>query len=299
MNLKGKKILVTGGGGFIGFHLTKRLNNLGAKVSIFDIENGDDIEDFVKVEGIIKKKFDIIYHLAGFSGSEKSNRQPILCFRVNAFATVNLCKLIVDFSPKTKLVISSSRLEYGQPRYLPVDENHPVLPTSAYGLSKLTATQVALLYHKKYGLDATIFRSSNVYGPHHGESFSGYNLVNFFTDQAKKGSLLTVFGKGDQLRDYLYIDDLVEAFVLAQNKTSKGKIYNLGYGVGIKFLDMAKLIIKKARKGKIKFVKWPHNYEVVETGSYVSDISKIEKELKFKPKVSFAEGIEKTLRPLS
>lgn len=297
MNLKNKKILVTGGLGFIGSNLVTKLEQIGANITIFDLEKGDDIENSAKLEEMIKKKFDVIYHLAGFSGSNISNRNIPKSFRINTLATVTLFRLVLKHSPKTKVILSSSRLEYGQPQHLPVDEKHSTNPTSAYGLSKLATTQIALIYNKKYGLDVTIFRTSNVYGPHRKREFAGYNVINNFIDMAKEDKILTIYGDGNQERDYIYIDDLVDAFILAVKKPeiSSGQIYNLGLGEGIKFKDMIWLILKSAKNGKAKFIPWPKSYKDVETGSYVSDISKIKQGLGFSPKVNFEEGIERTL----
>src|SRR3989304_8971101 len=172
MKFRDKKILITGGLGFIGSGLSLCLKELGAQISIFDIVKGDDICDIDKVKKVIKEKPDVIYHLAGFSGSKESNENVEKSFNINAFATINLFELILKYSPKTKVILSNSRLEYGKPQYLPVDEKHLTIPTSAYGLSKLIAGQMALVY-KSNGLKVTIFRTSNVYGPHPFSKFSG------------------------------------------------------------------------------------------------------------------------------
>lgn len=295
MNLKGKKILVTGGSGFIGQHLIKAVKKLNAQVYNFDLSEGYDITDENQMADVIKDKFDVIYHLAGFSGSSESNKNRLKSFKVNTLATVGLCEQIIKHSPKTKLIISSSRLEYGKVQYLPVDEKHPTVPTSTYGLSKLAATQMGLIYHIKNKLNATVFRTSNVYGPHANAKFQGYNIINYFIDLAKKNQSLVIFGDGEQERDYLYVDDLVDAFLLALAPRSSGQIYNLGLGRGIKFGDMAKLIVENIGRGYLKFVDWPQDYKEVETGSYISDISKIKKELGFAPRTFFDEGIRKAI----
>lgn len=296
MNLKGKKILVTGGSGFIGTNLIKKLISFGALVTNFDLANGQNIDNENQLATYVKRKYDIIYHLAGFSGSSESNQERLKSFRINTFAAVNLYELLIKFSPKTKIIISSSRLEYGKLQYLPVDENHPIQPTSAYGLSKLTATQTALVFHKINNLDVTIFRTSNVYGPHKDTKFAGYNIINHFIDLVLKDKILTIFGDGTQKRDYLFIDDLVNAFLLATSKNSFGQIYNLGAGVGIRFKDMAALIVKKVGRGKLKFVKWPEDFQRVETGSYVTDLTKAKRDLGFNPKISFEEGVQRIVR---
>ena len=296
MNFKGKKILVTGGSGFIGSNLINKLEKLGAGVFNYDISKNYDILDKIKLSSVITKKFDIIFHLAGLSGSVTESKQNELYFSVNTFGTLYLCDSIVKYSPTAKLVISSSRLEYGMPEYLPVNENHPTLPTSVYGLSKLTATQLALLYAKTHKLNTIIFRTSNVYGPHSKKTFDKYNIVNYFIDQAQNGQSLTIFGTGNQKRDYIYIDDFINALLLAATSKKSSQVYNLGFGQGIKLKDMTKMIIKAVGIGRIVYKQWPKDYKEVETGSYISDISKIQKELDFKPKIDFETGIRKTLK---
>lgn len=297
MNLKGKKILVTGGSGFIGSHLIEKCRKLEAKVDNFDLSDGHDIQDEKVLREFIKGKYDSIFHLAGFSGSVKSNLHQVETFKINTLATVNLMESIARHSPKTKLIISSSRLEYGKPLYLPVDENHPTNPTTIYGLSRLAATQMALVYCLHKNLNVTIFRTSNVYGPHKIQKFASYNIVNYFVDLALKDEDLTIYGDGRQLRDYLFIDDLTDVFIKAAlSQITRGQIYNLGAGVGIKFKDMAELIIKKVGRGKLKFVKWPKEYALVETGSYITDLTKVRQDLGFSPKISFEEGVKRTIR---
>jgi|SRR3989344_2579819 len=296
MSIKNQKILVTGGKGFIGLHLVKKLRKLGAKVEVYDISVGQNIENLEKVNTFVKRKYDIIYHLAGFSGNAESNREKLKCFKINTIATVNLFESIIKYSSRTKIILSSSRLEYGQAKKIPVDEKSPTNPTSMYGLSRLLSTQIAFIFRDLYGLKVTIFRTSNVYGPHKSSKFSGYNVVNHFIDLAKHGDVITIYGDGEQKRDYIYIDDLINAFLLGADDKASGQVYNVGSGKGIRFKDMAEIIVKNVGKGRTRLVKWPENYRNVETGSYVSDISKIKKDLGFNPKVSFKSGLDKVLK---
>lgn len=296
MNIKNKKILVTGGKGFIGTNLVNKLKNLGASVSTYDLSDGLDVQNESQLKDFIKRKFDVIYHLAGLSGSKTSNKAKLEFIKSNTLASITLFNLVTKYSPKTKIIISNSRLEYGNPQYLPVDENHPILPTTIYGLSKLATTQLAIIYNKKNDLDVTIFRTSNAYGPHSNLKFFGYNVINYFVNLALANKILNIYGEGKQERDYIFIDDLIEAFLLAIKDRAKGKIYNLGFGKGIKIRDMAKIIVEKIGKGRLKFVKWPDDLKSIETGSYISDITKIKKELGFSPKISFEEGIERTIK---
>ncbi len=290
-----KKVLVTGSSGFIGKHLKTKLEKQGVHVDIFDRLNGQDINNTSQLKKVVKNNYDVVYHLAGFSGSKESNENRFKSFQINTLATVNLMELIVNYSPDTKIIISSSRLEYGKPLNIPIDEKHKTKPTSAYGLSKLAATQMAQIFGNTRNLKYIVFRTSNVYGPHEEKKFSGYNLVNYFIDQAKRGNNLIIFGKGDQLRDYIYIDDLTQAFVMAAESEVQQQIYNLGSGKGISLKHMAQTIINSIGKGKIKYINWPKKYKEVETGSYITNLKKINKELGFSPKVRFADGIKMTI----
>lgn len=296
MNFKRKKILITGGNGFIGSNLTEKLRFYGGRVDVYDLSDGNDILDYSNLQSYIKKRYDIIYHLSGFSGSAKSSIEKMKSFKINSFATAKLCELLKIYSQDTKLVISGSRLEYGIPIYLPVDEKHPTLPNSIYGLSRLIASQIVVSFIKKNNLKTTIIRTSNVYGPHPKTKFQGYNVINSFIDLALQGKDLTIYGRGRQVRDYIYIDDLVEAFMLCSKEKANGQIYNLGFGKGISFKGMVKLIQKTAGKGKLNYRQWPKDIKDVETGDYITDITKIKKELNFTPKVNFQKGIEKTMK---
>lgn len=294
MKLKSKKILITGADGFIGTNLTKRLKNLGYTVDTYNLGDGNNITDSENIKKFIRRKYNFIYHLAGISGATQDSKMLKACLDINSMATFKIIEFILKYSPNTKLILSGSRLEYGKPKYLPVDEKHPTSPNSMYGLTKLIASQISVASINA-GLKVTIFRTSNVYGPHLKSRFKGYNVINYFVDLALKNQQITIFGDGKQKRDYIFIDDLVDAFVLGLESKTSGNIYNLGYGTGIEFRKMIEIIVKTVGKGSLKYVAWPADYKIVETGDYVTDINKIRTELGFIPKTNFEDGIQKTV----
>lgn len=291
-----KKVLILGATGFIGSHLTKRLKKLKAAVKVtrnIDIRNIKDLKKIIKKEG-----YDTIFNCIGFSGQINSNKYKIKSFGINYKGVYNILNLVKKFSPKTRVVLLGSRLEYGKALYLPVDEGHPTKPLSAYGKHKLLASRLALYYYKKYKIPTTVFRISNVYGPYLMSSFNGYNVINYFLNQAVQGKNITVFGDGKQIRDYLFIDDLIELFLKTlANDCSIGKIYNIGLGKPITLHQMTSLI---ALIGKVKIIhkNWPTEYLKTETGDYISDITKIKKETGWKPTTTLKKGIKISLSPL-
>lgn len=280
------KILITGGKGFIGSHLAKALNE--HIVTIFDLPNS--ITDFKSIINTVERKFDVVYHLAGLSGTVNLN--PEKSFSVNVRGTINLLEAVRLYSPKTRVIFSNSRQEYGKPQYLPVDENHPQSPTNHYGVHKLSVTLYAQLYHQLCRLDTVVLRTSNIYGPDaHG--FRPYNIVNQWLSQAKKGKNIILFGSGQQLRDYLYIDDFITLLIKAgTHPRASGHIFNIGYGQGRTLSFVANTIAKKFGV-KVITKPWPKDWESSETGSYVSNIHKAQKLLSWKPTISVNQGIEK------
>ncbi len=292
------KVLITGGKGFIGSRLATALKKQGENVSIFDLP--DSITDLNTVTKVVKQQFDFIYHFAGISGT--ADLDPTQSFLVNVRGTINLLEAVRLYSPKSKIVFSNSRQEYGKPQYLPVDEKHPTNPISHYGVHKLAISMYAQLYAHLCGLDIVVLRTSNVYGPPVKKvgplalkvrpyKQPSYNIINHWLSLAQQRKDITIFGSGNQLRDYLYIDDFLEALIQAGTvQTTAGQIFNIGYGQGTTMLEMAKII---AQKYGVKIVKkpWPNDWKISETGSYVSSISKASKLLSWNPQSAFIDVV--------
>ncbi len=309
----GRRVLVTGGLGFIGVNVCLRLLELGAEVTVLDNfippdPSGRldelrsrlriaiaDLRDEEKVERLVRDQ-EVIFNLAGKSGAVDSNKTPLNDLDINCRGQLILLEACRAFNPHVAVVFPSSRLVYGKPRYLPVDECHPLAPASLYAAHKLVAENYHLIYGRLYGLKTTVLRISNPYGPMQGGESRPYGIVNRFIQAAAAGKRISLFGDGSQRRDYLFVGDLVDAFLRAGwAETARGKIYNIGDDASVSILDLAKMAVAAAGAGEIVQVPWPDDYRAVETGDYQSDITLAVEELGWRPVTDIREGIALTV----
>lgn len=314
-NLKNKKVLITGGLGFIGSNLAHRLVAEGAEVTIYDAlldpygwnyanisEIKDsitvveaDIRDKEKLKGHIAGK-DIIFHLAAQVGREVSMANPELDTDINCNGTIYLCQAMAELDSKARIVYAGSRGQIGEPVYLPVDEQHPTNPTDVYGINKLAAEKYLLLYGHIYNFPVVSLRLNNVYGPrcqmHHGF----YGILNWFIANAHLGKPITVYGDGQQTRDYVYVDDVVDAFVraaLAEHITND--LFFIGSGVETVFLDMVKAVIDAVGKGEYIHVPFPPERESIDIRKFVVTYEKFHKATGWSPKTDLQTGVARTV----
>jgi UDP-glucose 4-epimerase len=311
-----KKVLITGGLGMIGSTIALELVKLGADVTILDafIEpfganqfniasirnevkvNISDIRDKESVKSMVAEK-DIIFNLAGQVSHNDSIENPYLDAEINYLGHLNVLEACRRISPEAKILYSGSRLQFGEIERIPVAEDHPLRPKTPYALNKVAAENLYLYYHRVYHLPTVVFRIANPYGPRAQMKHPKYAMINWFLRQAMEGKSIRIFGDGNQIRDYIYIRDLAEAFILAAaNEQVAGEIFNIGSGVGTRFKDMAGSIVQFLKKGRIEFVPWPKEYLNIETGDYVTDIAKAKRLLGWAPKTSLEEGIRLTHR---
>lgn len=314
-HFKGKKVLVTGGLGFVGRNLIAALLELKANVTIVERTFSEvdpealkklasdhhlnlveaDIADRRLVDSYIKGQ-DYLFHLAGHSGPVGSLEEPFTNLEVNCLGSLNLLDACRRLNSGIKIVFPSSRQVYGKPKSLPVTEDTPTNPLTIYGTHKLAIESYFRIYYQTYGIRSAILRASNPYGPHVPQVSHKYNILNWFIDEADRGRDLIVFGDGEQERDYFYVSDFIQALLLAAvTPEAYGEVFNIGYGRGQKFRNVAKKIRKVVKKGRVVRKAWPENYKAVETGDYVSDISKAKKILGWHPTVKLEEGIAKTI----
>jgi UDP-glucose 4-epimerase len=306
-----KRILIIGGLGFIGKNLYRKCKQLDHSVSILSEVSVDGADPFAKevdpedvVIGDIKnpdslriiKEQSAIYLLAGLSGAAGSIHDPYNDVKTNLIGHLNVLEACRSLNPDAVVFFPSSRLVYGKPQYNPVDEKHPLDPESIYAIHKLTAEYYCELYHKIYNMRTIVFRISNPYGPYQLFGGKNYGILNWFIYNALKGIEIEIFGRGDQKRDYIYIDDLTELMISSVDDPALyGGIFNVGSGRGISIHDAVETLKTIIPDLKYKYVEWPEIERKIETGDYISDIGRIAALTGWSPKVSFKDGIASTV----
>ena len=302
--MKGKRVLVTGGAGFIGSHLVDRLANEGCRVVVLDdlssgslenirdnLDSGrvrfieGDVRDSKVVEDAVKD-VDLVCHLAAVVSVPYSMREPLLTHEVNVTGTLNL--LIASLKHEVeRFVYLSTCAVYGEPEYLPIDEAHPTSPVSPYAASKLAAEHYCMAFQQAYGLKTVILRPFNVYGSRQNDG-----VVARFIQRVKKGDLPIIYGNGGQTRDFVYVWDAVDAILLAlKHDGAGGKVFNLGTGKATTVNELAGLLLRIFGKELKPMREEPRIGDVRQS---CADISKAEKELGYRPCFS----LEKALRYL-
>jgi UDP-glucose 4-epimerase len=303
MNLLNKKILVTGGAGFIGSHLVDLLVEKGGIVTVVDnLSAGKimnlkksgkeitfrqvDILDAQRISQIVKEN-QIIYHLAANADVPKSVKEPKYDFDTNVVGSFNLLKSAVDANIE-KFIFASSAAVYGNPVYTPMDEKHTTNPISPYGASKLMIEHLGRAYLDTYGLPFVTMRIFNTYG----ERQPRYVMYDLLKKLYKDNGKLEVLGTGRQIRDYSYVRDTAKAFVLAAEKGKIGNIYNIAGGRPVSIRDIVSYILRTLELNDTKITytnkSWPGDISILS-----ADISKIKTELGFEPSVSIDTGIER------
>jgi UDP-glucose 4-epimerase len=310
---RGRRVLVTGGAGFIGQNLVARLLAEGAEVTVFDYALSreldelarsrrgalqllqGDIRDEAKVEDAVRGQ-QVIFDLAGKSGAADSNRAPLLDLEVNCRGHLTVFESCRRLSPQAALVFPSSRLVYGKPQRLPVDEQHPLAPESFYAVHKLAVEHYLQIYARLHGIRSTILRISNPYGPRQGRDARIYGVVNKFVQAAVRDETITLFGDGAQRRDYLHIDDLVEALLAAGLRAAvPSLLVNIGGAEAVSLQNLASRTIALAGAGRIEHIPWPDDYRQVETGDYLTDLTWAAEQLDWQPQVELDAGLRETI----
>jgi dTDP-glucose 4,6-dehydratase/UDP-glucose 4-epimerase len=310
-----KKILITGGLGFIGSNLARALLARGAIVTVVDslnpqyggnLFNIEDIQNDVKVDlcdvrdsfamsSLLLEK-DYLFNLAGQTSHVDSMNNPQTDLDINASAQLSILEACRKINPEIKIVFASTRQIYGKPNYLPVDETHPICPVDVNGINKFAGEWYHILYNNVYGIRSCALRLTNTFGPGMRVKDARQTFLGVWIRSLIDGKSIQVYGDGTQLRDFNYVDDCVNALLLAGvNDITNGKIYNLGGSEIIQLKDLAELMIKIWKKGGYDLIPFPLERKIIDIGDYYSDFSKINKDLGWIPSVTLEQGLGKTL----
>jgi nucleoside-diphosphate-sugar epimerase len=308
-----RAVLVVGGLGFVGVNLTERLADAGARVRLLTPvreRHADRAARFeqrgvVIVEGDIRDPHivnrvvaeqELIYNLSGQSGAVRSMEDPWTDLDVNLRGNLVLLEAVREVNPGAKLVLAGSRLQYGKPSRLPVAEDDHRDPLCVHAIHKQTAEEYLRLYARLFGVRSTVARITNPFGPGQPSGRTAYGVINRFIHLAVDDRPLVLYGDGSQLRDYVFIGDVIDALLLiGASDASEGRVYNIGSGVGARMAEVARLIVQVAGSGRIQHAPWPSMAEQIETGDFVADISRAQRELGWTPRVPLAAGIEETV----
>jgi UDP-glucose 4-epimerase len=299
------KALILGGCGFLGSHVAEGLLESGYTIRIFDKVKVDTkninhiIDDLQMMEGDFTneknvaraiKGIDYIFHFIGTTLPKTSTENPVYDLESNVISTLKLLNLAAQEKIKKIILSSSGGTVYGAPQTIPISEDHPTNPTSAYGISKLMIEKYLALYHLIKGLDYVIFRIANLYGerqnPH---SIQG--AIAVFLGLAKEGKAITIWGKGDITRDYIYIKDAVPALIKAVQTNNQQRVFNLGSGKGTTLNDLIAVI--KAVTGRTIKVTYTGK-RAIDVPINVLDISRVREEFGFSPHTTLLDGVRNT-----
>jgi UDP-glucose 4-epimerase len=320
--LAGRRCLVTGGLGFIGSNLALALARADAQVTVVDarfarhganpynlVPDDADAPD-ARIEVVeadvgdvhdtrlraAATAADLVFNLAGQVSHVDSMQDPLFDLASNTTSQFAFLELLRRENPSAVVVYTSTRQIFGRPRYLPVDEDHPVAPVDVNGVTKYATEQLHLLYHDVYGLPASAIRLTNVYGPRQRLHDDLQGFLPIFVRRALDDEAITVFGDGAQERDCLFVDDVVECLALAATTPdAAGQIFNVGNDEHLELHAIGQAVVDAAGSGRVEFVPWPPDRDAIDIGSYFGDSSKAKRMLTWEPRVAFRDGIARTI----
>lgn len=309
------KVIITGGLGFIGSNLARRLVSYGAEVllvdslipeyggNLFNIEdikndvevNIADVRDVYGMRYLVQGK-DYLFNLAGQTSHTDSMDDPYTDLEVNCRAQLSILETCRKYNPAIKVVFASTRQIYGVPDYLPVDERHLLHPTDVNGINKMAGEWYHILYNNVYGIRACSLRLTNTYGPRMRVRDARQTFLGIWIKQALSGEGIKVFGDGEQLRDFNYVEDVVDAMLIsAVSDSAYGQIFNLGCTDFYNLKELADMLIKINGTGSYSLVPFPPERKQIDIGDYYGDIKKISSTLGWEPLTSLEKGLELTL----
>jgi UDP-glucose 4-epimerase len=312
---QGKKVLITGGMGFLGSNLAISLINLGAEVTIVDsmipgyggnlfnispvakkiTVNFADVRDQHVMNYLVVDK-DYVFHLAGQVDHILSMSNPFPDIDINITGAAVLMEALRHHNPKARVIYTGTRGQYGESAKLPVAEDAPTHPKGLHEISNLTAEQIVSMYHAVHHIPAVLLRLTNIFGERSQMKHPRYGVVNWFIRLAIDDETIKVFGDGKILRDFLYVEDTIDAILTATlNENAYGEIFNVASGKPLNFIELADCLIEVAGTGRWEFAPFTPERAAQEPGDFYADISKIERIIGWTPKTSLKEGLTRTV----
>ena len=308
------RVLITGGIGFVGSNLARRLVDCGATVTVVDslvpeyggnLRNLAGIEDSVRVNisdvrdehsmAYLVRGHDYLFNLAGQTSHLDSMQDPFTDLEINGRSQLSILESCRKFNPDLRIVFASTRQVYGRPQYLPVDEKHPLTPVDVNGINKLAGEWYHLLYNDVYGIPTCALRLTNTYGPRMRVKDARQTFLGIWVRSVVEGKPFQVWG-GSQLRDFTFVDDAVDALLRAAGSDDAcGKVFNVGGSPPASLRDVADLLVKVAGTGAYEVREFPPDRKQIDIGSYYSDDRLMRKTLGWSPRWSLEQGLEATV----
>jgi nucleoside-diphosphate-sugar epimerase len=315
MDYEGCEVLITGGAGYIGSALARRLVTLSAKVTLVDsllpeyggnLHNLDgiraavslnvtDVRDAHSMRYLVQGK-DLVFNLAGQTSHMDSMSDPFTDLEINTRSQLSILEAIRHHNPAARIVFASTRQIYGRPDYLPVDEKHPKRPVDVNGINKIAGEDYHLLYQQVYGIPACALRLTNTYGPGMRIKDARQTFLGIWVRKLLESQPIEVWG-GAQLRDFNFVDDVVDAFLaVAADPKAEGQAFNLGSSEVVSLEEVARMLVDIAGTGSYVVREFPEDRKRIDIGDYYSDFGKIQALTAWEPRIPLHEGLRRTMQ---
>lgn len=311
MEISNQKVLITGGMGFIGSNLARRLIKYDNQVTVvdslipeyggnfrnlYDLQdqvtiNLSDVRDPFSINELIKDQ-NYLFNLAGQTSHLDSMENPFTDLDINAKAQLSILEACRKNNPDIRIVFASTRQIYGKPQYLPVDEKHALHPADVNGVNKIAGESYHILYNEVYGIASSVLRLTNTYGPRMRIKDARQTFLGIWIRNLLEGKPIQIFGDGKQRRDYNFVEDVIDALLIGATRTEAvGKVYNLGSPDPLSLEDTAKVMCKLTHGSAYEFVSFPKDRQAIDVGDFICDYSSFASSFAWEPRVSFEDGI--------
>jgi UDP-glucose 4-epimerase len=312
---RGRRVLITGGLGFIGSNLARHLVALGADVLLVDslipdfggnLFNLDGIADRVRINvadvrqqstmNYLVRDREVIFNLAGQVSHIDSIRDPYSDLEINCRSQLTILEACRHNNPAVKVVYAGTRQVYGRPDSLPVNERHLVKPTDVNGINKAAGEYYHLVYNDVFKVRACSLRLTNVYGPRQLIKHNRQGFIGWFIRLVLEDATLQIYGDGSQLRDFVHVDDAADAFLrVGADDGCNGQVFNVGGDEPIAHSALAALLVSMAGSGRIQYVDWPPDKKAIDIGDFYADSTKLMRATGWTPTIRLADGLRDTL----